>query len=151
MEELSLRGELVKSAARTLEGPTVRARRQAFAAVTEESDLDSTVSSEMYGRSAESRETQESDDGFAAALARARSRSIPTEAKFKAPQWRPAILQFILDEVIVPRRSEHLDEPRGGYFRWEIKQAEEMNARLAEARPNGLGDDSEVMEWIRLK
>jgi hypothetical protein len=61
------------------------------------------------------------------------------------------IVQALLDEVIVPRRADHLDEPTGGYFRWEIKQAETMNVRWAEARLNGLDcDDSIVIEWIRL-
>jgi translation initiation factor IF-2-like protein len=148
LEELSRRGEFVKSAASTLEAPTVRAIRRDFAAVSDGSDLESTVTPEMYGRSAESHATEESDDSFAAALARAKSRSNPTDAKRKAPQWRSAILQSILDEVIVPRRPEHLDKP---YFRWEVKQAEEMNARWAEARLNGLDcDDAEGIEWIRL-
>lgn len=53
--------------------------------------------------------------------------------------------------MIFPRRPDHLDEPNGGYFRWEIKQAESMNVRWAEARLNGLNyDDSVVIEWIRL-
>jgi hypothetical protein len=150
LEELSRRGEFVKSAASTLEAPTVRAIRRDFAAVSEGSDLESTVTPEVYGRSAESRATEESDDSFATALSRAKSRSKPKDTKSKAPQWRSAILQFILDEVIVPRRPERLDKPHGAYFRWELKQAEEMNARWAEARLNGLDcDDSEVIEWIR--
>lgn len=49
------------------------------------------------------------------------------------------------------RPAQRLDNPNGTYFRWEVKQAEAMNARWAEARLNGLDcDDSEVIEWIRL-
>ncbi|BBY06433.1 translation initiation factor IF-2 N-terminal domain-containing protein [Mycobacterium noviomagense] len=151
LDELRRRGEFVKSAANTLEAPVVRAIRRDFAAVGGPSDLETAVTRELYGRSAEPHAADESGDSFAAALARAKSKSVPKKAKSRTPQWRSAILQAILDEVIVPRRPEHLDKPHGTYFSWELKQAEEMNAQWAAARLNGLGcDDSEVIGWIRL-
>jgi hypothetical protein len=65
------------------------------------------------------------DETFAAALARIKSQSLHRAPAVKPPQWRPAILQALLDEIIFPRQ-DHLGEPRGGDFRWEIKQAEKL-------------------------
>lgn len=107
--------------------------------------------SEAYGNSAERRAEEGPDDGFAAALARAKFRTAPNDPGSRLSRWRPVILQALLDEVIVPRRPEHLDAPDGGYFRCEVKQAVKLNAQLAEAQLNGLeGEDSIVIEWIRL-
>lgn len=58
---------------------------------------------------------------------------------------------MLLDEVMVPRRPDDLGEPSGGYFGWEIKQAEKLNRQWAEARLNGLtSDDATIIKWIRL-
>lgn len=116
LEELNRRGEFVKCAASTLEASIVRAIRPDFAAVSKGPDFDAAVTPEMYGKSAEPNTTEESDDSFAAAVARVKPRSSSNEAKRKA-QWRTLILQFILDETIVPRRPARLDNPNGSDFR----------------------------------
>jgi Translation initiation factor IF-2, N-terminal region len=149
--ELSRRGEYVKSAMSVLEAPVVRDLRRDFAAIRGKPDRDASVAPDAYGNSAERRVDKGPDDDFAAAVARAKSRTAPKRPSSRPSHWRPVILQTLLDEVIVPRRPEHLDEPDGGYFRWEIKQAAELNVQWAEARLNGLeGDDAVVTEWIRL-
>lgn len=149
--ELGRRNEFVKSAASALKAPVVRDIRRDFAAISETPDREATVAPEVYGNSAERRAEKDQDEGFAAALARVNSRTAPEEPGSRPSPWRPAILQALLDEVIVPRRPNHLGEPTGGYFRWEIKQAEEMNVRWAEARLNGLDcEDSVAIEWMRL-
>lgn len=141
----------MKSASSTLEAPVVRAIRRDFAAaISEDFDVD-TPTAEMYGRSTESRTTEEPDESFAQAVARAKLNSSAKQVESKRSQWKSAIHQFILDEVIVPRRPAHLDRPPGTYFHWELKQSDVINARWAEARLNGLDcGDSQVIEWIRL-
>jgi hypothetical protein len=84
LEELSRRGELVKSAASTLEAPIVRAIRRDFAAVSEGSDLDATVTPEVYDKSAESHATEESDDSFAAAPSEIPMLADPTDDQRRA-------------------------------------------------------------------
>jgi len=118
---------------RALEAPVVRDIRRDFAAITENPDRDATVAPESYGNSAERRAEEGSDEGFAAALARAKSRTAPKKPGSRPSHWRPVILQALLDEVIVPRRPDHLDESDGGYFRCEVKQAAKLNAQWAEA------------------
>jgi hypothetical protein len=148
LAELSRRGEFVKSAASQLEAPVVRAIRQEFSSVREP-DPDATVAPAMYGRSAESL-VDEDMTGFAEALAKAKAQS-KAKGQKKVEQWRPPILQVLLDEVIVPQRPDHLDAPAGGYFAWEMKKATKLNQRWAEARLIGLGgDDALVIKWIRL-
>jgi hypothetical protein len=149
--ELCRRGEYVTSAASALEAPVVRNIRRDFAVISEKPDRDASVAADTYGNSAERRVHEGPDDDFAAAVARAKSRTAPRGPGSRPSHWRPVILQTLLDEVIVPRRPGHLDEPDGGYFRWEVKQAAKLNAEWAEARLNGLeGDDTVVTEWIRL-
>lgn len=148
LAELSRRGEFVKSAASQLEAPVVRAIRQEFSAVGEP-DPDATVAPAMYGRSAEPL-TNEDETGFAEELARAIAQS-KAKGRNNVAQWHPPILQVLLDEVIVPQRPDHLDEPTRGYFGRELKKAAKLNERWAEARLNGLGgDDALVVKWIRL-
>ena len=103
----------------------------------------------MYGRSAEPL-TNEDETGFAEELARAIAQS-KAKGRNNVAQWHPPILQVLLDEVIVPQRPDHLDEPTRAYFGWELKKAAKLNERWAEARLNGLGgDDALVVKWIRL-
>jgi hypothetical protein len=103
----------------------------------------------MYGRSAEPL-ADEDATGFAEALAKAKTQS-KAKGQNKVAQWRPPILQVLLDEVSVPERPDHLDAPGGGHFAWEMKKASKLNQRWAEARLNGLGgDDALVIKWIRL-
>jgi hypothetical protein len=148
LAELSRRGEFVKSAASQLEAPVVRAIRQQFSSVGEP-DPDATVAPAMYGRSAESL-ADEDVTGFAEALAKAKAQS-KAKGQKKGAQWRPPVLQVLLDEVIVPQRPDHLDPPAGGYFAWEMKKAAKLNQRSAEARLNGFGgDDALVIKWIRV-
>lgn len=148
LAELSRRGEFVKSAASQLEAPIVRAIRQEFGAVGERPDPEATVAPAMYGRSTES--LAEDVTGFAEALAKAKAQS-KAKGQKKGAQWRPPVLQVLLDEVIVPQRPDHLDAPAGGYFTREMKKAAKLNQRWAEARLNGLGgDDALVIKWIRL-
>ena len=135
--ELRRRGEYVKSAMSTIEAPVVAGRPSRFRARRRRARLDVTFVPEFYGSSAESHAKEGPNETFAAALARIKSTSAQKGPGSRAPHWRPAILQTLLDEVIVPCRPEHLGEPSGGYFRWEIKQAEKLNRQWAEARLNG--------------
>ena len=129
----------------------VRDIRRHFATAGDELEADVTTVSESYGSSAESDAGEGPKETFAAALARIKLESGQKEPASGSPHWRPAILKALLDEVIVPNRPEHLGEPRGGYFRWEIKQAEKLNRQWAEACLNGLSDDdATVIQWIRL-
>lgn len=149
LAELSRRGEFVKSAASQLEAPIVRAIRQEFGAVGERPDPEATVAPAMYGRSTESL-ADEDVTGFVEALAKAKAQS-KAKGQKKGAQWRPPVLQVLLDEVIVPQRPDHLDAPAGGYFTQEMTKAAKLNQRWAEARLNGLGgDDALVIKWIRL-
>jgi Translation initiation factor IF-2, N-terminal region len=149
--ELCRRGEYVKSAMSTIEAPVVRDIRRDFATAGDEPEADVTIESEAYGSSAESHAGEGPKETFAAALARIKLESGQKEPASGSPHWRPAILQALLDEVIVPNRPERLGEPRGGYFHWEVKQAEELNRQWAEACLNGLsGDDATIIDWIRL-
>jgi hypothetical protein len=62
--------------------------------------------------------------GFAEALAKAKAQS-KAKGQKKGAQWRPPVLQVLLDEVIVPQRPDHLDPPAGGYFAWENEEGRE--------------------------
>ncbi|RAV00127.1 translation initiation factor IF-2 N-terminal domain-containing protein [Mycolicibacter senuensis] len=128
LDELGRRGEFVKSASSTLEPPVVCETRREFASVDDMLDPDVTVAPEAYGKSAYPRAAEVPDESFGAARRRAKSRSAQRDTKPGVPRWRSTILQFIFDEVIVRRRPEHLHRSQGSYFRWELKQAEEMNA-----------------------
>jgi hypothetical protein len=152
--ELRSRGEYVKSAMSTIEDPVVRAIRRDFAAASPDIDPDESLDASLYGRSAEITEDSDSDETFADALARIKSQPPRHQAAaVKAAQWRPAILQALLDKVIA-RRPEHLGEPRGGHlhFPWELKKAETLHLQWAKARLTSLddGDDAAVIAWIRL-
>lgn len=69
----------------------------------------------------------------------------------KFSQWKSPILSVLLEELVAVERPQHLEDPKGGYFRWEVRKAERLNVRWAEARLNGLvGDDACVIRWIRL-
>jgi hypothetical protein len=151
LDELRQRGEFVKSASSVLEAPVVRAIRVDFAAVEEAADPEAIVAPAMYGRSAELLVDAGATE-FAEALATAESGSQPkVYDQAKSQQWRPPILQVLLEEVIVPERPDHLAAPEGSHFAWELKKAAKLNARWAEARLNGLGgDDAFVIRWIRL-
>lgn len=149
LAELSRRGEFVKSASSTLEAPIVRAIRRDFAPAIEQSVEEATSASTMYGHSARTTANDDTET-FAAALDRARSHS-NSAVRVNSSVRRAPILQVLLDEIVIPQRPEHLEPPARGHFGWELKQAEDLNARWAEARLNGLdADDAEVVQWIRL-
>ena len=125
--------------------------RREFAASSASADPDESITSELYGKSAEFSEGDSPDDTFGATLARIKSQASPLAPVSGPRRWRSAIFQALLDDVIVPRRPDHLGEPSGGYFSWEIKQAEKLNHRWAEARLNGLaGENTAIIKWIRL-
>jgi hypothetical protein len=153
LAELRRRGEYVKSAMSTIEAPVVRAIRRDFAAaVRADIDPDDVIDASLYGKSAEIAEEDDGpDETFAAAVARIKSQPPRQQtAASKTAQWRPAILQALLDEVIA-HRPEHLAEPSGGHFGWELKKAEKLHLQWAKARLIGLdGDDATVIKWIRL-
>lgn len=152
LDELRRRGEFVKSASSVLEAPVVRAMRENFATANEGVDREATVDPAVYGHSAEAPVVaQDSTETFAAAVERARTQS-ETKDQARTAQWRPPILQVLLEEIVIAQRPEHLEKPSGGvYFRWELKKAERLNALWAEARLNGLNaHDAEVIKWIRL-
>ena len=126
LDELRRRGEFAKSASSVLEAPVVRAIRAEFAAVSEDVNPEASIDPKVYGgHSAEgSVVAQGSTDTFAAALARARTRFATRDAA-RAADWRPPILQLLLEEIVIPQRPEHLEKPRGApHFRWELKKAE---------------------------
>lgn len=152
LAELLRRNEYVKSAMSTIEAPVVRAIRRDFAVASADIDPDDVIDASLYGMSAEIAEEDDGpDETFAAALARIKSQ-LPRyqTAASKTAQWRPAILQALLDEVIA-HRPEHLAEPSGGHFGWELKKAEKLHLQWAKARLTGLdGDDATVIKWIRL-
>lgn len=153
VDELRSRGEWVKSAMSTLEAPVVRAIRRDFAAASPEADPEQSLEPALYGNSADlDTVTSESDETFAEALARIKSE--PTQHQksttSKANRWRPPVLQALLDEVIT-ERPEHLPQPSGEHFGWELKKAEQWHVQWTKARLNGLADeDPIVIEWIRL-
>jgi hypothetical protein len=151
IKELRRRGEFVKSASSTIEAPVVRAVRRDFAAASAGADSEETLAPDLYGYSAEPG-TDESDETFSAALARIKAQPPHQATGPKAPQWRPAVSQALLDEVIAQRPDRlDLDEPRGGHFAWELKKANNRHRRWSEARLNGLaGNDATIIEWIRL-
>lgn len=153
VDELRGRGEWVKSAMSTVEAPVVRAIRRDFAAATSKADPDESLEPALYGDSADlDAVTSEPDETFAEAFARVKSESPrhQTPASSKANRWRPPILQALLDEVIT-QRPEHLGQPTGGHFGWELKKAEQWHVQWAKARLNGLaGEDRTVIGWIRI-
>ena len=149
IKELLRRGEFVKSAANTVEAPVVQAIRRDFAAASAAADPEETLTPDLYGTSAELA-TDEPDETFAAALARIKAQPPHQATGPKARQWRPAILQALLDEITA-QRPDHLDEPRGGHFGWELKKANKRHRRWVEAQLKGLtSDDATVIQWIRL-
>lgn len=153
VDELRRRGEYVKSPMSTVEAPVVRAIRRDFAAARPGSDSEQTLEPTLYGESADlGAEVAEPDETFAEALARVKSEPLKhhAAASTKNSQWRPPVLQALLDEVIA-ERPEHLAQPSGGHYRWELKKAEKLHLQWTKARLNGLaGEDPTVIRWIRL-
>jgi hypothetical protein len=150
LAELRRRNEYVKSAMSTIEAPVVRAIRRDFPAASADIDPEEAIDASLYGSSAAITEDDGQDETFANALARIKSQPPRHQAAASnAAQWRPSILQALLDEVIA-QRPEHLGDPRGGHFGWELKKAEKLHLQWAKARLTGLhGDDPVVIEWIR--
>jgi hypothetical protein len=154
VDELRSRGEWVKSAMSTLEAPVVRVIRRDFAAASPEVDPEQSLEPALYGNSADlDAVTSEPDETFAEALARVKAeppRHHQTPASPKANRWRPPLLQALLNEVIT-QRPEHLGQPDGEHFGWELKKAEQLHLQWTKARLNGLVDeDPIVIQWIRL-
>lgn len=152
VEELRSRGEWVKSAMSTVEAPVVRSIRRDFAAAHPAVNPEQSVDPGFYGDSADLDVTTEStEETFGEALARVKAEPPRHQksATSQANHWRPPVLRALLDEVIA-QRPEHL-QPKGECFGWESKKAEELNLQWTAARLNGLaGEDSTVIEWIRL-
>jgi hypothetical protein len=86
--QLRSRGEYVKSAMSTVEAPVIRAIRRDFATISDAPDPDASLASEVYGYSAEPHVGGGPNETFAAALARARSQSVPKGQGAKPAQWR---------------------------------------------------------------
>jgi hypothetical protein len=153
VDELRNRGEWVKSAMSTIEAPVVRAIRRDFATATPEVDPEDTLEPTFYGESADlEADTSQPDETFAEALARITSEPPrhQTSASPKSYRWRSAVLQALLDEVIA-QRPEHVGQPSGEHFGWELKKAEKRHLQWTTARLNGLaGEDPIVIQWIRL-
>jgi hypothetical protein len=150
LAELRQRNEYVKSPMSTIEAPVVRAIRRDFAAASADIDPEEAIDASLYGRSAEITGDDGPDETFGDALARIKSQPPRRQAAAsRAAEWRPAILQALLDEVIA-QRPDHLGDPRGGHFAWELKKAEKLHLQWAKARLTGLdGDDPVVIRWIR--
>lgn len=152
VDELRSRGEWVKSATSTVEAPVVRDIRRDFAAATPAVDPEQSLEPDLYGDSADlDAITSVPDETFAEALARVKAETRRQKsATSKANRWRPPVLQALLDEVI-SQRPEHLGQPSGEPFRWELKKAEQWHVQWAKARLTGLADeDPTVIGWIRL-
>lgn len=106
---------------------------------------------ELYGSSADIGADDVNDETFAEALERIKAQSRHYGPASKPPEWRPPILQALLDYVIIPRRRAHFRVPSGGYSQRELKEAQKLRRQWAEARLNGLrGDDATIIKWIRL-
>lgn len=152
---LKERGEYVKSAMSKIESPVVREILRDFAAdvSTAAEDLaDNVIEPDMYGRSAAGTGAADGGLSFGAELARIQSQPRRPSGKMQRQQsWMAPILRVLIDEMIVPRRPEHVGEPDGDYFAWEIRKAKDLHRQWTEACLNGLaGDDATVINWIRL-
>lgn len=152
---LNERGEYVKSAMSKVEAPVVRSILREFASeilTRSKGSTDSILEPSMYGRSAATDQKSGTEPSFAAELARIKAqRSQANVRKTGQDRWMAPILKALLDEVIVPGRPEHLGAPDGPYYAWEIKKGKALHQQWVRERLNGLaGDDSAVIEWIRL-
>lgn len=155
VDELRSRGEWVTSPMNTIEAPVVRAIRRDFAAVAPAADPEETLEPTIYGESADLGDVDTGNRGetFAEALQRVKAqppRHKAMTASSKSSRWRTPVLQALLDEVIA-QRPDHLASPSGGHYGWELKKAEKRHVHWTAARLDGLaGEDSVIIEWIRL-
>lgn len=146
LRELSRRGEFVKSAASTVPEPVARDIRRDFPFSSADAGTEETVPASQYGNSAQPPTSAGRDETFGAALARVKAHSSQRVSRQRAQEWRPAILQALVDQVVA-ERTDVPGEPR----HWEIKEAKRRQKPWAEAQLSGLGDDeSTILQWIHV-
>ncbi len=153
IDTLRERGEYATSAMSKVEDPVARAMLRDFAAdisTPSEQLPDEAIDPAVYGWSAAAG-SDASRLSFAADLALVKAQPLQQKPDGKPQLWLPPILRVLLYEMVIPWRPDHLGEPEGDYYAWELRNARELQKEWAEAQLNGLqGDDETIIQWIRL-
>jgi translation initiation factor IF-2 len=134
---LKERGEFVASAMSKVEDPVARAMLRDFAAdvsTPREQLTDDAIDPAIYGWSAARAESDADGRSFAADLARVKSQPAPKASDGKPRSWLPPIRRVLLYEMVIPWRPDHLADPEGDFYSWELRNAKELHKEWAKAQ-----------------